>query len=332
MSENTYRALVVREMPDGSFMRRVETCRQDDLPDGDVLIRGAYSSLNYKDALSASGNRGVTRNYPHVPGIDAVGEVLESRSESVVPGDWVIVAAAEFGVSHSGGFSQLARVPAEWTLPLPAGLSPFESMVYGVAGFTAAQCVLALQEGGVTSEWGEVLVTGATGGVGSIAVALLAKEGYDVVAATGKMDQADFLKRLGASTVIHRDEILDPNGKPLLSGRWGGVVDTVGGSYLATAIKSTRHGGVIAACGNAAGAELHTTVFPFILRGVRLVGIETAQTPMAVRRAVWEKLAGEWKLPMLNSLARPVSLNDLSAEIDRILRGEQVGRVVVDLQ
>ncbi|HPO58886.1 MAG TPA: YhdH/YhfP family quinone oxidoreductase [Anaerolineaceae bacterium] len=329
--EKQFLALVVREQADGSFTRSIDQRTIDDLPEGDVLVRVLYSSLNYKDALSASGNKGVTKTYPHTPGIDAAGVVEESRSADFQPGAEVLVSGYELGVSIPGGFGQFIRVPADRVMPRPEGLTLYESMVYGTAGFTAAASVAALIESGVSSGDGPVLVTGATGGVGSFAVALLAREGYEVVAATGKLEQRDYLTRLGASEVIHRQELLEGAGRPLLKSRWAGVVDTVGGAYLAAAIAAARYQGTVTACGNAAGAELHTTVFPFILRGVRLLGIDTAQLPLPQRKTLWQRIAGEWKLPGLEQIGRRVSFAELDAEIERILTGGQTGRVVVDL-
>ncbi len=329
--EKTFRALRVNETADGKFTRGIVTRSLRDLPPGEVLVRVHYSSLNYKDALSASGNKGVTRNYPHTPGIDAAGVVEESASPEFAPGDEVLISSAQFGVSVDGGFSEYARVPAGWVLRRPAGLSLRECMAYGVPGFTAALCVLRLQEAGVRPGQGEVVVTGATGGVGSLAVALLALCGYAVVAATGKLEQADFLRDLGAQAVILREEIDDTSGKGLLKSRWAGGVDTVGGNYLSTVLKGTRYGGAVACCGNAASGELATSVYPFILRGVSLLGVDTANVATPVRQQVWERLAGDWKLPQLGQITHACSLEELSFQIERILHGEQVGRVVVEL-
>ena len=223
------------------------------------------------------------------------------------------------------------RVPADWVVNLPAGLDLKESMMYGTAGFTAAQSVLRIVEGGVRPEDGKILVTGATGGVGSMAVAILGKAGYSVTASTGKTDQGQFLADLGAEEVIGREDLTDPSGRLLLKGQWAGVVDTVGGEILATAIKSTRQRGVVTTCGNVASHELNTNVYPFILRGVTLAGIDSASCPMKRRRLVWEKMSGEWKLDILEQMCRTVSLEDVNPEIDIMLKGGQVGRVVVDL-
>jgi len=325
----TFDALWVEEQSDGSFTRSIVRRTTDDLPAGDVLVRVHYSSLNYKDALSASGNRGVTRKYPHTPGIDAAGTVVESAAAAFRPDDEVIVIGYDLGVNIPGGFGGYIRVPADWVAARPAGLTLREAMILGTAGFTAAQCVSALAEHGVTPDSGEVLVTGATGGVGSVAVALLARLGYQVAAATGKPAQADFLHGLGALTVLDRAEVDDQTGKVLLRERWAGVVDTVGGNILASAIKATRYGGSVAACGMVASATLALTVFPFILRGVKLIGIDSVNLPIEKRRALWERLAGPWKPVMLEQMARTVALADLDAEIAAILLGQQRGRVLV---
>lgn len=327
-----FEALVVTETEDGRFSRAVKQRSLDDLPAGEVLIRVHYSSLNYKDGLSATGNRGVTRRYPHTPGIDAAGIVEESSSAAVRPGAQVICTSYDLGMNTPGGFAEYIRVPAGWVVPLPAGLSLRESMIYGTAGLTAALCLHRLQRADVTPDQGDVVVTGATGGVGSIAVALLARAGYRVVAATGKKQEREFLQQLGAAEIIGREDVDDTSGKPLLAPRWAGALDTVGGNPLATVLRSLKPGGAAACCGLVASSELHVNVFPFILRGVALLGVDSVTTPTpALRRAMWAKLGGEWKLPVLERLAREVTLATLSPEIDRILRGEQTGRVVVKL-
>ncbi len=331
MSSDNFKAMVISRGEDGKFTREITTRELNSLPDGEVLLNVKYSSLNYKDALSAIGNRGVTKNYPHTPGVDAAGVVEHSESGEFKPGDRVIVHGYDLGMDTSGGFGQYVRVPADWVVNLPAGLDLKESMMYGTAGFTAAQSVLRIVEGGVGPEGGKILVTGATGGVGSMAVAILGKAGYSVTASTGKTDQEQFLVDLGAEEVIGREDLTDPSGRLLLKGQWAGVVDTVGGEMLATAIKSTGQRGVVTTCGNVASHELNINVYPFILRGVTLVGIDSASCPMERRRLVWEKISGEWKLDILEQMCRTVSLEDLNPEIDTILEGGQVGRVVVDL-
>lgn len=331
MSDKTFKAYVVEETEGGKFTRSIKDRSTADLPKGDVLVRVHYSSLNYKDALSASGNKGVTRNFPHTPGIDASGVVEESGAEGINSGDEVIVHAYDLGCNTSGGYGEYIRVPSPWVVKLPDGLSLKQSMVFGTAGYTAAQSVMKLEEYGVTPDKGEVLVTGATGGVGCVAVGILAKCGYQVVASTGKTDQAGFLKDLGAKEVISREDAKDESGRPLLRGRWAGVVDTVGGEILATAIKSSNPYGVVTCCGNVASADLPINVYPFILRGVSLVGIDSQDAPMNVRKKIWEKMATDWKLSQLELITKEISLDGLDAEIELILQGKQKGRVLVNL-
>ena len=331
-----YKALWVEETSSGQFTRRIAELPFADLPLNEVLVRVKYSSLNYKDALSATGNKGVTPKYPHTPGIDAAGVVESSDSPKYKPGDEVLVSSGNLGVNVPGGFGQYVRVPEDWLIPLPKKLSLRQSMAYGTAGFTAGLCVDRLEEAGVEPDQGTILVTGATGGVGSFAVAFLACEGFKVTAATGKIEHAKLLRALGASEVISREELDDTSGRPLLHARWAGVVDTVGGNYLATAIRETQPNGIITACGNAASPDLPLTVFPFILRGVSLLGIDTTRTAYKDRVGIWKKLASAWKLNVLDEMAREVPLEEngvspLEEEIQRMLKGGQTGRVIVNL-
>jgi len=323
--------MVVQEAPDGKYIRQITDKSLDELPENEVLIKVQYSSLNYKDGLSATGHRGVTKNYPHTPGVDAAGIVEQSFSDAFQPGDKVIVTSYDLGMNTSGGFGQYISVPAAWVVPLPDNLSLKESMAYGSAGLSAGFCILKLHEHRITPEKGKILVTGATGGVGSFAVAMLAKIGYQVVTVTGKMNEKQFLIDLGAKEVISREEATDTSGKPLLKGRWAGVVDSVGGEILATAIRSTKPYGVVTCCGNVASPDLHINVYPFILRGITLIGIDSQSCPMAFRSRTWEKIANEWKLTVLDRQTSVCSLEELDAEIDRILAGKQKGRVIVDL-
>lgn len=331
MSGKTFKAMVVEEEGEKNFVRSIKDRSTDELPEGDVLVNVRYSSLNYKDALSATGNKGVTRNFPHTPGVDASGIVAESNSPEFSTGEEVIVHAYDLGCNTSGGFGEYIRVPAPWVMKLPAGLTLKDSMVYGTAGFTAALSIMGLEKNGVTPAMGEILVTGATGGVGSVAVGILSKTGYEVVASTGKTDQEQFLLDLGAKEVISRDESRDGSGRPMLKGRWAGVVDTVGGEILVTAIKATKPMGVVTCCGNVASAELPLNVYPFILRGIVLIGIDSQNCPMETRVGVWNRLSGDWKLDNLDSMGREVTLEELDKEIPLILEGKQVGRVVVNL-
>jgi putative YhdH/YhfP family quinone oxidoreductase len=272
----------------------------------------------------------VTRKYPHTPGIDAAGVVVDSTTKAFGAGDEVIVMGFDLGMNTSGGFGQYISVPSGWAVKLPQGLSLRDSMGYGTAGLTAALCLLRLMAGGLNKDSGEVLVTGATGGVGSIAVAILGKLGFNVVAATGKADEKEFLTELGAAAIISREEANDTSGRPLQKGRWAGVVDTVGGNILATALKTAKYGGLVAACGNAMSADLNVNVFPFILRGVSLLGVDSVEIPMRARQMAWNKLAGEWGVD-LAPIVTEVSLEALNPEIDKILKGGVRGRVVVDL-
>jgi acrylyl-CoA reductase (NADPH) len=325
-----FKAMVVSETAEKTFVREIKQKAFSDLPAGELIIEVKYSSLNYKDALSATGNKGVTRKYPHTPGIDAAGVVVDSTTRMFSAGEQVTVTGFDLGMNTSGGFAQYVSVPALWAAKLPQSLSLKDSMGYGTAGLTAALCVLRLMAGGLTKESGEVLVTGATGGVGSVAVAILAKLGFNVVAATGKPGEKDFLTQIGATAIITREEANDTSGRPLQKGRWAGVVDTVGGNILATALKTAKYGGLVAACGNAMSADLNVSVFPFILRGVSLLGVDSVEIPMRARQMAWNKLAGEWSIDLMR-IVTEVSLDALSPEIDKILKGGVRGRVVVDL-
>lgn len=331
MTEAPYRALLAEEGADGIFTRRIAERRIRDLPPGDVLIAVDWSSLNYKDALSAGGNRGITRLYPHQPGIDAAGRVIASADPSFRPGDPVLVTGYDLGMNTAGGFGERIRVPAGWVVPLPSGLSLRESMMLGTAGFTVALAVSRLERVGLAPPRGEVLVTGASGGVGSIAVSLLSRLGFTVAAATGKPAAKEFLHRLGAATVLDRAELIEESGRPLLARRWAGVIDTVGGEVLSTAVRSADNKGAVAVCGNARSVELNLTVFPLILRGVSLLGIDSASTAMTERVELWARLAGPWRVPAdhLEAICREVPLEALEPEIASILRGGQQGRVLV---
>jgi putative YhdH/YhfP family quinone oxidoreductase len=326
----TFKAMVVSETPEKIFLREIRERALSDLPAGELIIEVKYSSLNYKDALSATGNKGVTRKYPHTPGIDAAGVVVDSTTKLFVVGDQVTVTGFDLGMNTSGGFGQYISVPALWATKLPQGLSLKDSMSHGTAGLTAALCIIRLMASGLTKDSGEVLVTGATGGVGSIAVAILAKLGFNVVAATGKASEHDFLKGLGAKAIISREEANDTSGRPLQKPRWAGVIDTVGGNILATALKTAKYAGLVAACGNAMSADLNVNVFPFILRGVSLLGVDSVEIPMRARQMAWSKLAGEWSIDV-GSLVTEVSLAELNPKIDEILKGGIRGRVLVNL-
>ena len=324
-----FRAFRVEKNESG-FVRSVVERDVEDLPEGDVLIDVQYSSLNYKDALSATGNPGVTRVFPHTPGIDAAGSVLASTDTRFAEGDAVVVIGFDLGMGTSGGFAERIRVPANWVVKLPEGLTARESMLIGTAGFTAAECVQKLEQAGMTPDSGPILVTGATGGVGSVAVKLLATLGYEVAAVTGKPEQHDWLRSLGASEFLTREAAAEGAEKPLLAERWGGVVDTVGGDILFNGVKSLRYGCSLAACGLVAAPQFGASVLPFILRHVNLLGIDSVQLPLPEKTQIWSRLATDWKLD-LSELEETLSLHDLSAAIDRILAGQMVGRGLVDL-
>lgn len=327
----SYRCLLVQapQTENGEPQVGVVELAEDRFPVGDVTIQVRWSSLNYKDALATTGHRGVVKQLPHVPGIDATGVITASKSPEYAVGDSVIITGYELGQSHWGGWSEIIRVPANWVVPLPVGISAREAMIYGTAGFTAAQCVMALQIQGVMPGGGEVVVTGASGGVGSLAVRLLAMLGYGVVAVSGKPDWHSQLTRWGATRVLSRDEFQDDATRPMMSGRWAGGVDTVGGPMLARMIKQTRYGGAVAACGLVAGAELDVTLYPFLLRGVALCGVASADCPRDKRLRIWAQLAGPWKLATLDEGVTEAGLEQLPELARDMLRGEVAGRVIV---
>ena len=326
----TFKAMVVAETAEKQFIREIKEKAMSELPAGELIVEVKYSSLNYKDALSATGNKAVTRKYPHTPGIDAAGVVVDSTTKTVGAGEEVVVTGFDLGMNTAGGFGKYISIPSGWAVKLPKEMSLRDSMAYGTAGLTAALCVIRLVAGGLNKDQGEVLVTGATGGVGSVAVGILAKLGFHVVAATGKTDEKEFLTKLGAKSIITREEANDTTGRPLQKPRWAGVVDSVGGNILATALKAAKYGGLVAACGTAMSHELNMTVFPFILRGVSLLGVDSVEVPMRARQMAWTKLAGEWKID-LPSIVTEVSLAELNPKIEQILKGGIRGRVVVDL-
>ena len=321
-----FKAFVTEETDEG-FVSKVIERSLEDLPEGDVLIKVLFSSLNYKDALSASGNKGVSRNYPHSPGIDAAGIVEESNSDEFSIGDEVIVTGYDLGMNTSGGFSEYIRVPKEWIIKKPDNLELEESMAYGTAGLTAGLCVRKILMSGIKPDDGEVFVTGATGGVGIVAVMLLAKLGFDVVAITGKDTETDLLKSLGAKEVINRSEFEGEMKSPLANPRWAGGVDAVGSDILSNLISATHQRAAIACCGMVGGVNLNTSIFPFILRGLSLLGIDSAETLIDVKKEIWNNFASDWKLEKINDQIKDVGLEELSSEIEKILNGKQVGRI-----
>ncbi|WP_224983653.1 YhdH/YhfP family quinone oxidoreductase [Geomonas agri] len=330
-TKTRFKALVVEKRADQTFTRSVKERDINELDAGELLVRVHYSSLNYKDALSATGHPGVTRRFPHTPGIDAAGEVVSCSDGRFKPGDQVVVTGHDLGMETDGGWGEYIQVPSQWAVPLPAGLTLRESMILGTAGFTAGLSVLKLERAGVRPESGDILVTGATGGVGTLAVSILAKAGYRVVAATGKTGDAPFLTEMGAAEVISREEVTAGGERALMKERWAGAVDVVGGETLAAVLKSTRYGGTVTCCGLVGSAELPVNVHPFILRAVTLVGIDSSRCPSEMRLEVWQRLAGPWRPALLDQMATEVSLEGLEEKIERILQGKVTGRVLVRL-
>jgi len=330
IEENEFRAFVVEEQGE-TFAGHVRTRSISDLPENDLLIRVHYSSLNYKDALSASGNRGVTKSYPHTPGIDAVGTVVCSDTDKFDENEKVIVTSYDLGMNTPGGFGQFIRVPSNWAVKLPQSMTMRESMIVGTAGLTAGMSIERLTES-IKPEHGRVVVSGATGGVGTLSVAILAKLGYEVSAITGKEHERAFLHELGASEVLLRKDFEKEDARPILKGRFAGGIDTVGGTVLANIIKSTQPMGVVTCCGNAASPKLSMTVFPFILRGVSLIGIDSQNYPMRYREIVWNRLAKDWKPDALLEVCKEISLTELSDSINLMLDGKLKGRTVLNLE
>lgn len=330
MSER-FKAFRVEESEPKQFTRSIVERDIDDLPEGELLVRVAYSSLNFKDALSSIGNKGVTRKFPHTPGIDAVGAVVSCMDSSFQVGDQVLVTGFDLGMNTAGGFGQYIRIPAKWALALPEGLSPKEAMALGTAGLTAGLSVQALVDAGVTPQSGDVLVTGATGGVGSLATEILARSGYRVVASTGKASEHAFLVDLGAAEVVDRQAVTENAERPMLAERWAGVVDCVGGETLAAALKASCYGATVTCCGLVGSPDLPVNVFPFILRGVSLLGIDSVECALEKRRQVWSQLAGAWKPVKGIAQAEECGLEGLEEKINLMLKGQIRGRTVVTL-
>lgn len=325
-----YKALVTEETVNG-FVSSIKTLDTEELPKGDVLVKVYYSSLNYKDALSANGNKGVTKNYPHTPGIDAAGVVEVSDSSEFLVGDEVIVSGYDLGMNTAGGFAEYIRVPAQWVVKLPNGLSMKEAMIIGTAGFTAGISASRLCEL-VKPTDGKVIVTGATGGVGSVALSILNGLGYQTVAVSGKNSEHDFLKELGVSEIITREEFAQVDKRPILSSRFSGGIDTVGGPILENVLKSLNPLGAVTTCGSVSATQLNMSVFPFILRGISLIGISAQNYPMHLREKLWIKLATDWKPAHLMNLYNEITLNELVSAIELILQGKLKGRTLVKIQ
>ena len=324
-----FKAILI-EKDESGYRAALADVAEDRLPAGDVTVRVAYSSLNYKDGLAITGKGPVVRSFPMVPGIDLAGIVESSAHPDIQVGDTVVLNGWGVGETHWGGLAEKACLKGDWLVPLPAVFTPRQAMAIGTAGYTAMLCVLALERHGVTPDQGEVLVTGAAGGVGSVAVALLAKLGYTVVASTGRPAEADYLKALGAAEIIDRTTLSNP-GKPLAKERWAGAVDTVGSHTLANVCASTRYRGVVTACGLAQGMDLPASVAPFILRGVTLAGVDSVYCPLPDRLVAWQRLARDLDVRALESLTSEIGLSEAVAKAGELMAGQVRGRVVVDV-
>ena len=321
-----YKAYLVEEN-EGKHSGQVKEIEMPSLDDGNVIIKVHYSSLNYKDALASSGVKGVVKSYPFVPGIDVAGEIIETSNSEFSVGDNVVATGYKIGMSVFGGFGELVQLPSKWVLKLPAELNSFDSMCYGTAGITAAACVKKIIDANVSNEL-PVLVSGATGGVGSISVGILSKLGYQVHAISGKQDKIETLKSMGASEIILRDEFTNEPVKALDKAIYGGAVDTVGGEILAKIISMVANQGVVSCCGNVAGAMFTSSVFPFILRGVQLSGIDSAESSLVLKKEVWNLLSNEWSLNLTDHI-NTIQIDGIGDEVKKILNGNQVGRVVI---
>jgi putative YhdH/YhfP family quinone oxidoreductase len=325
-----FRAYRIREV-EKKVVARFEDLALSDLDEGELVVRVAYSSVNYKDALAATGSGKIIRRFPCIGGIDLSGTVTESSDGRFRRGDAIICTSYDMGVAHDGGYSEYARVPADWAVPMPKGLSFFEAMALGTAGYTAGLAVLRMEANGLAPANGPVIVSGATGGVGSIAIDVLSRLGYRVVALTGKEGEAEYLKKLGAKEVMARKTLDLSKIKPLDKASWAGAVDNLGGDVLAWMASTMMQGGTIAAVGLAASMSLTTTVAPFILRGVSLLGIDSGATPMSLRREVWTRLASDMRPACLKDITRTIPFDELPRAFDTLLKGEARGRIVVDL-
>ena len=330
MASDSFRAILLTEN-DGKVSAAVETVDNDRLPEGEVTIAVEHSTLNYKDGMVLNGLGRLVRKYPHIPGIDMVGTVEQSDSGDYPVGTKVVLTGWRVGEAHWGGYSARARVKSDWLVKLPEGIKPSQAMAIGTAGFTAMQCVLAIETNGVEPGDGEVLVTGSTGGVGSVAVSILANLGYEVCAATGRPENHDYLKSLGATSFIGRDEVEEMAKRPIQSERFAGAIDTVGSKGLAGALTSMKYRGVVAACGLAGGSDLPTTVIPFIIRGVTLCGIDSVMAPREEREEVWSRLASDLPMAKLDEATTSVGLEEVIGLGSKILKGEVRGRTVVDV-
>ena len=328
----TFKALVVEETSDGNFEKSIQQRNLSDLPDNDLLVEVHYSSLNYKDAMSASGNKSITKNYPHTPGIDAAGVVVSDKSGTFSEGQEVVVFGYDLGMDTAGGLGQMIAIPADWALPCPEALSLKEAMIYGTGGLTAALSIQKLEKMGAKPSDGPVAVSGATGGVGTISIAILSQLGYESIAFSGKPEQSEHLKELGATEVRHRDTINEVGNRPVGRPLWANAIDTVGGDYLANLLKQTKPGGAVTTCGLAASASFSMTVLPFITRAVSLLGIDSVFIPLEDKKAIWQRVATDMKLPNLEQYAEEITLEQTPEYLERFIDGKAVGRYVVNVK
>ena len=326
------KAFVVEKVGDNEFKSSIQEVETPKCEKNEVVIKVTYSSLNYKDALSSVGNPGVTRNFPHITGIDVAGTVYESTSSIFKVGERVLVTGYDMGMNTNGGHAEFVKIPADWVARIPDAITDKEIMTFGTAGLTAALSVNELMDNGIRPESGSILVTGATGGVGSIAVSILSKIGFTVVAISGKEEKTEYLKRIGASEVILRDTFNEEAKKPMMGEKYAGVVDTVGGEVLANALKYIKYDGVATCCGLTSSHELNTNVFPFILRGIRLIGIDSVECKLEKKQAAWEKLASKWKINTLDSITNEITLYEIKDAYKLLLSGKAVGRYVVKIK
>ena len=326
-----FKALMLEEK-DGKVTSSIHQVDEAKLPDGDVTVAVSHSTLNYKDGLILTGQGRLVRAYPHIPGVDFAGTVAESAHKDFKPGDAVILTGWRVGESRWGGYAEKARVKGEWLVPMPKELDARRAMAIGTAGFTSMLAVMALEDHGITPKMGPILVTGAAGGLGSVAIAILAKLGYQVVASSGRAETHDYLKSLGAGEILSRDSVSQPSGKPLEGERWAGVIDSVGGQTLAAVLPQLMYHGAIASCGLAGGAKFEATVIPFLLRGASILGIDSVMCPMPRRRAAWQRLATDLPMEKLEATIQTAKLEDLLALGSQILEGKVRGRVVVEIR
>ena len=326
------KAFVVEKNHNDEIISGVKDVLKPICGENEVIIKATYSSLNYKDALSSVGNPGVTRVFPHITGVDVAGEIVETKSNIFKVGQKVIVTGYDLGMNTNGGHSQYVKVPASWVVAIPSSLSDKEAMIYGTAGLTAALSINELISNNITQESGDILVTGATGGVGSLAVAILSKLGFNVVALSGKEDKISYLKEIGASEVVLREEFLKDSSKALLKRRFAGVIDTTGGDILSTALKQTNYDGVVTCCGLTASSSLNTNIFPFILRGVRLIGIDSVECSLEKKQDAWEKLASKYSVKNLNEITNEISLDGIKDAYEKLLNGTAVGRYLLRIE